>query len=71
MAVTPLLYLLFCDVLLSLLLLHSKFVVHLLTPFTNIFPFAQLINMCQTFSGLPFRFYQDVFDFLIVLREMV
>lgn len=68
---TPLQYLLLCDVLLSLLLLHSKFVVHLLTSLTNIFPFAQLVNMCQTFSGLSFRFCQDVFDFWIVLWVMV
>lgn len=64
---TLLQYLLLCDILLGLLLLHSKFVVHLLTSFTNIFPFAQLVNMCQTFPGLPFRFCQDVFDFWIVL----
>lgn len=67
----PLQYLLLCYVLLSLLLLHSKFVVHLLTSFTNIFSFAQFVNMCQTFPGLSFRFCQDVFDFWIVLWVVV
>lgn len=64
-------YLLLCDVFLSLLLLHSKFVVHLLASFTNIFPFAQLVDMRQTFPGLPFRFCQNVFDFWIVLLPVV
>lgn len=61
-------YLLLGNVLLSLLLFHSKFVVHLLPSFTDIFSFAQLVHMCQTFPGLPFRFYQDVFDLWIVLE---
>ncbi len=60
-------YLLLGNVLLSVLLLHSKFVVHLLPSFTDIFSFAQLVHMCQTFPGLPFRFHQDVFDLWIVL----
>lgn len=63
----PTKYLLLGNVLLSLLLLHSKFVVHLLTSFTDVFSFAQLVHVCQTLPGLPFRFYQDVFDLWIVL----
>lgn len=54
---TPAEYLLLSDVLLGLLLFHSEFVVHLLPSFTDIFPFAELINVCQTLPGLPFRFY--------------
>lgn len=64
---TPSKYLLLGNVLLSLLLFHSEFVVHLLPSFTDIFSFAQLVHMCQTLPGLPFRFYQDVFDLWIVL----
>jgi len=60
-------YLLLGDVLFSLLLFHSKFVVHFLSSFANIFSFAQLVHMCQTFPRLPFRFYQDVFDLWIGL----
>lgn len=65
---TPPKYLLLANVLLGLMLFHSEFVVHLLSSFTDIFSFAQLVHMCQTFPGLPFRFYQDVFDLWIVLE---
>lgn len=61
-------YLFLGKVLLCLLLLHSKFVVHFLPSFTDVFSFAQLVHMGQTLSGLPLRFTQDVFDLWIVLE---
>lgn len=66
---TPPKYLLLGDVLLCLLLFHAEFVVHLLSAFTDVFAFAQLVHVCQTFPGLPFGLYQDVFDLWIVLEE--
>lgn len=61
-------YLVLGKVLLSILLFHSKLVVHLLSSFTDVFSLAQLVYMCQTFSVLPFRFYKDVFDLWIGLE---
>jgi len=63
------LYLLFGEVFLGLLLLHSKLVVHLLSTLTNIFAFTEVINMGQTLPWLPLRLGQDVFDFWIVLGK--
>lgn len=68
-AKTPPTYLLLGDVLLSLLLFHSEFVVHLFSSFTNIFPLAQLVHVRQAFPGLPFRFLQDVLYLWIVLEQ--
>lgn len=62
-------YLLLRDVLLSLLLLHAKFVVHFLSTFTDVFPFAQFVDVCQTFSRLPFGFCQNVFNLWIILKK--
>lgn len=63
-------YLLLANVLLCLLLFHSKFIVHLLPSFTDIFSFAQLVYMCQSLSRLSFRFSKDVFDFGIILKTI-
>lgn len=63
------LYLLFAEVFLCLLLLHSKLVVHLLSTLTNVFAFTEVINMGQTLPWLPLRLGQDVFDFWIVLGK--
>lgn len=60
-------YLLLGEILLRLLLLHSKFVVHLLSAFTDVFSFAQLVDVGQTLPGLSFGFCEDVFDLGIVL----
>lgn len=61
-------YLLLGEILLCLLLLHTKLVVHLLPSFTDVFSFAQLVHVGQTLSGLSLGFYQDVFDLWIVLE---
>lgn len=61
-------YLLLSDVLLSLLLLHAKFVVHFLPTLTDVFSFAQFVNVRQTFSGLPFGFSQNVFNLWVILE---
>lgn len=63
------LYLLFGEVFLRLLLLHSKLVVHLLSTLTNVFAFTEVINVGQTLPWLPLRLGQDVFDFWIVLGK--
>ena len=65
---TPPKYLLLGDVLLGLGLLHAEFVVHLLASFTDVFAFAQLVHVRQTFPGQPFGLHQDVFDLWIVLE---
>lgn len=63
------LYLLFGEVFFGLLLLHSKFVVHLLSTLTNVFAFTKVIHVGQALTWLSFRLGQDVFDFWIVLGK--
>lgn len=60
-------YLLLLNVFISFILIHPKFVVHLLAPFTDVLPLTQLIYVGQTLLGLPFRFHQNVFDFWVGL----
>lgn len=61
-------YLLLCDVLLSLLLLHAKFVVHFLPTLADVFSFTQFVDVCQSFSGLPFGLAQNVFNLWVILE---
>lgn len=62
-------HLLFGQILITLRLLHTKLIVHLLSTFTDVFALAKIIDMRKPFLGLPFRFGQDVLNLRVVLGE--
>lgn len=60
-------YLLLGQVLIVLLLLHSKLVVHLLTTLADVLAFAEVVDVGQALPWLPLRLSQDVFDLRVIL----
>lgn len=60
-------HLLLGEVLITLRLLHPKFVVHLLAPLADVLPLAEVVDVCQPLLGLPLRFPQNILDFGVVL----
>lgn len=63
-------YLLLCEVLIILLLFHSKLVVHLLATFTNVFAFTEVIDVSQALPWLPLRLCQNVLDLRVILWRL-
>lgn len=61
-------YLFFGQILITLRLLHTKLVVHLLSTLTDVFALTEVIDVCEPFLGLPLGLSQNVLDLWVVLE---